>query len=133
MSTLTDLAAPVLRAGLTFLGRRRPPLIDGQIQLAGLHGPVEVVRDCWGVPHIYAGDPVDALLAQGVVHAQDRLWQIELNRRTASGRLSELFGEISLDTDRAVRTFGFRRLAEGGTGGRAARGCGRRCRRMRTG
>jgi penicillin amidase len=112
MSTLTNLAAPVLRAGLTFLGRRRLPLIDGQLQLPGLHGPAEVVRDRWGVPHIYATDPADAFFAQGVVHAQDRLWQMELNRRTASGRLSELFGEISLDTDRAVRTFGFRRLAE---------------------
>jgi penicillin G amidase len=112
MTLLTDLLAPLLRTGLTFLGRRRLPLIDGELQLPGLHGPVDVVRDRWGVPHIYAGDPVDAYFAQGVVHAQDRLWQMELNRRTASGRLSELFGEISLDTDRAVRTFGFRRLAE---------------------
>ncbi|MCJ7512062.1 MAG: penicillin acylase family protein [Anaerolineales bacterium] len=112
MSLATDLLAPVLRAGLTFLSRRRLPLIEGEIRLAGLHSPVEVIRDRWGVPHLFADDPHDAFFAQGVVHAQDRLWQMELNRRTANGRLSELFGEISLDTDRAVRTFGFRRLGE---------------------
>ena len=50
--------------------------------------------------------------AQGFVHAQERLWQMELARRTALGRLSELFGPIALDTDRAARTFGFHRLAQ---------------------
>ena len=50
--------------------------------------------------------------AQGFVHAQDRLWQMELNRRTATGRLSELFGSVALDTDRTTRTFGFHRLGQ---------------------
>jgi penicillin amidase len=112
MLSLADLLAPLLRSGLTILGRRRLPLIDGELRLAGLSGPVEVTRDRWGVAHIDAGSPRDAYFAQGVVHAQDRLWQMELNRRTASGTLSELFGEIALDTDRIVRTFGFRRLAQ---------------------
>jgi penicillin G amidase len=71
-----------------------------------------VLRDRWGVPHIYASNVLDLAFAQGFVHAQDRLWQMELNRRTGRGLLSELFGELALDTDRAIRTFGFNRLAK---------------------
>ena len=56
-------------------------------QLEGLSGPVTVTRDQWGVPHIKAGTDMDAFWAQGYVHAQDRLWQMELNRRTGAGRL----------------------------------------------
>ncbi len=72
--------------------------------------PVEILRDRWGIPHIYASNNADLFFAQGFVHAQDRLFQLELNRRTAQGRLSELFGELALDTDRTARTFGFYRL-----------------------
>jgi penicillin amidase len=78
----------------------------------GLQGQVEVIRDRWGVPHIYTNSPQDLFFAQGFVHAQDRLFQMEIFRRMALGRLSELFGEISLDTDRAVRIFGFHRLGK---------------------
>jgi penicillin amidase len=75
-----------------------------------LRAPVEIIRDRWGIPHIYAGNTQDLFFAQGFVHAQDRLWQMEINRRLGLGRLGELFGELALDTDRAVRTFGFNRL-----------------------
>jgi penicillin amidase len=102
----------VLRAGLTWLGRRRLPQVTGDMVLSQLQEPVTVVRDRWGVPHLYASSSRDAFMALGFTHAQDRLWQMEVNRRLASGRLSELFGEIALDTDRAARVFGFRRLAE---------------------
>jgi len=112
MSLVHDLLAPVLRAGLTWLGRRRLPQIDGTFRLAGLSAPVEIIRDRWGVPHIYAAHSHDLFFAQGFVHAQDRLWQMELNRRTAAGRLSEVFGAVALDTDRAVRAFGFNRLGQ---------------------
>ena len=100
-----------LRAGLTRLSRRRLPKIEGSLSLPGLDAPVEIIRDRWGVPHIYAATPHDLFFAQGFVHAQERLWQMELNRRVAAGRLSELFGPMALDTDRATRTFGFQRLA----------------------
>jgi penicillin amidase len=73
---------------------------------------VEVVRDRWGIPHIYAQNEHDLFFAQGFVHAQDRLWQMEMNRRASSGRLSEIFGERTLGTDRFLRTFGLRRAAE---------------------
>ncbi len=92
------------------LDRTRLPQIDGEIKLEGLSAPVEIIRDHWGVPHIYADTIEDSLFGQGFVHAQDRLFQMELNRRTAQGRLSGLFGEIALDTDRIARTFGFNRL-----------------------
>lgn len=97
---------------LTRLDRKRLPQIDGEVKLEGLTGPVEIIRDRWGVPHIYAERMEDGLFGQGFVHAQDRLFQMEINRRTAQGRLSELFGEMALDTDRTVRTFGFNRLGQ---------------------
>ncbi|HPH98528.1 MAG TPA: penicillin acylase family protein [Anaerolineaceae bacterium] len=108
--TLNDIIAPVLGAGLKLFSRRSLPKISGTLNLKGLDQPVEILRDRWGIPHIFARSIPDATFAQGFVHAQDRLWQMELNRRTATGRLSELFGPIALDTDRAARTFGFARL-----------------------
>ena len=98
-------------AGLAFL-RRFLPQTDGSARVAGLHGPVEIVRDRWGVPHIYAEDEDDLFFAQGYVHAQDRLWQMELQRRLGSGRLSEILGEPTLEVDRFVRTVGLNRAAE---------------------
>jgi penicillin amidase len=110
MSILHGIAAPVLRTGLNWLGRRRLPQTSGSLTVPGLSGSVKVVRDQWGVPHIYADNLSDLFCAQGFIHAQDRLWQMELNRRTAAGRLSEVFGQIALDTDRTTRAFGFHRL-----------------------
>ena len=92
------------------LDRRRLSETDGEISLQGLPGPVEIIRDRWGIPHIYAQTVEDAVLAQGFVHSQDRLFQMEFNRRTGQGTLSQLFGELALDTDRIIRTFGFNRL-----------------------
>lgn len=112
MSPILDYFAPVLRTAITGMSRRSLPQTEGEIHLSGLSSPVEIFRDRWGVPHIYAQRLADLFFAQGYIHAQDRLWQMELNRRTAQGRLSELFGEIALDTDRMVRTFGFNRLGK---------------------
>jgi len=112
MSAIHAILGPVLRTGLTWLSRRRLPQTTGTLRLPGPEAPIEIIRDRWGVPHIYADRVHDAFFAQGFVHAQDRLWQMEVNRRTASGRLSEVFGEVALDTDRLTRTFGFHRLAE---------------------
>lgn len=112
MPDFYDILAPVARPIITWMSRRNLPQTDGRIKVEGLIEPVEVIRDKWGIPHIMAKNPSDLFFAQGFTHAQDRLWQMEVNRRTAQGRLSEIFGEIALDTDRAVRTFGFNRLAQ---------------------
>lgn len=99
--------------GLAAAALRRPlPRVSGSLRLAGLAAPVQVLRDRWGVPHIYAASTHDLFVAQGYVHAQDRLWQMELQRRTGHGRLAEVFGEIALDTDRFVRVMGFSRVAQ---------------------
>src|SRR5512143_2042469 len=108
MSAIHDVPGSILKAGLTWLGRRRLPQTNGELKLPGLSAPVEVLRDRWGIPHIYAANSHDLFFAHGFVHAQDRLSQMELNRRAAAGRLSELVGAAALDTDRATRTFGFR-------------------------
>ncbi len=108
---LAGAAGLAVPAGLAAL-RRSLPATGGRLRVPGLQSPVQVLRDRWGVPHIYAEQAHDLFLAQGYVHAQDRLWQMELQRRTGHGRLAELFGEIALDTDRFVRVMGFGRLAE---------------------
>jgi penicillin G amidase len=110
MIPVKNLLGSGLRLFLNWQGQRREAQIAGTIELQGLNKPVEILRDRWGVPHIYAGCNHDLFFAQGFVHAQDRLWQMELDRRLASGRLSEIFGETTLDTDRSTRTLGFRRL-----------------------
>jgi penicillin G amidase len=101
-----------LKLPLSAVSRSRLPQTEGRIYVRGLQSPVTVNRDQWGIPHIHAHDRHDLFFAQGFVHAQDRFWQMEMNRRVASGRLAALLGEVALDTDRLIRTFGFHRLAE---------------------
>ena len=100
-----------LKPSIKWLSRRRLPQVDGALSLPGRTAPVEVIRDRWGVPHIYAESRSDLFFAQGFVHAQDRLWQMEVNRRISCGRLSELIGPKSLETYRIARILGFRRTA----------------------
>nr|HRJ42414.1 penicillin acylase family protein [Caldilineaceae bacterium] len=95
-----------------WLIQRALPDLSGTLPLTGLTGPVEILRDERGIPHIYAQNQADLFRAQGFVHAQDRLWQMEQNRRIASGRLSELFGVAALDVDRFSRIVGFWRAAQ---------------------
>ncbi len=92
--------------------RRSFPQIDGEIQLAGLDGPVDVYRDSMGIPHIYATTLHDLFMAQGYVHAQERFWQMDFWRHIGSGRLSEMFGSSQVDTDMFLRTLGWRQIAE---------------------
>jgi penicillin amidase len=80
------------------------PAASGALAIAGLSGPVEIVRDHEGVPHIFAPTTDDLFSALGFLHAQDRLWQMELTRRAGQGRLSEIFGERTLDSDIFLRT-----------------------------
>ena len=74
------------------LAKARLAQIDGEIKVAGLKAPVQVVRDTWGVPHISAQSADDLFFAQGYVMAQDRLWQMEMWRRAAEGRMAEIAG-----------------------------------------
>ncbi len=80
------------------------PDYDAEVRAPGLGAPVEVVRDANAVPHIRAESAADMWFALGMVHAQDRLWQMEVSRRAAQGRLSALFGPRTLGLDRYVRT-----------------------------
>ena len=99
-------------AGGYFHLRRSLPQEEGEVRLAGLAKRVEILRDSYGVPHISAQSFADAIYALGYVHAQDRLWQMEMNRRTAAGRLAEAVGEGALESDRFLRTLGIRRAAQ---------------------
>ena len=81
---------------------------SGELKLAGLRLPVEVLRDSWGVPHIYAKTQEDLFFAQGFVAAQDRMWQLELWRRKAEGRLAELLGPAAVERDRYARLLRYR-------------------------
>lgn len=85
---------------------------EGVLELAGLVQPVEVYRDHFDVPHVYAQTADDAYFALGFLHARERFWQMELSRRAGSGRLAELFGADALEQDRFMRTLGLRRAAE---------------------
>jgi penicillin G amidase len=82
--------------------------LEGEISLDGLNEPVEILRDEWGIPHIYAENLDDLFFAQGFVQAQDRLWQMVLWRHFSEGRLSELIGPEGLDHDRQMRLFQYR-------------------------
>jgi penicillin amidase len=108
---LTALLAALLAGAYLYL-RQSLPKTDGELRLAGIAAPVEVLRDRYGIPHIFAASLEDASFALGYVHAQDRLWQMEMSRRIAAGRLSELVGPGGLETDRFLRTLGVRRAAE---------------------
>ena len=94
------------------ISRRAYPRTRGTVELQGLTAPVEIYRDRYGVPHIYAQTAEDLFFAQGYVHAQDRYWQMEFWRRIGAGRLSEFFGEATLSSDIFLRTMGFARIAE---------------------
>jgi penicillin G amidase len=111
LATASAAAAAIGLAG-RYLLRRPLPQDAGAIKLAGIYEPVEIIRDPWGVPHIYARNEADLFLAQGYVHAQDRLFQMDTGRRVGAGRLAEIVGPAGLASDRAARIFGWHRAAE---------------------
>ena len=92
--------------------RQSFPETSRRLMVPGLKGRVDVLRDSYGVPNIYADNPDDLFLAQGYVHAQDRFFEMDFRRHLAAGRLSELFGSSQVETDAYVRTLGWRRVAE---------------------
>lgn len=91
--------------------RRVLPVTEGTLALPGLAAELRIERDTHGIPTIRAASVADAMYGLGVVHAQDRLWQMETHRRIGAGRLAEAFGEGALDTDKFLRILGVRRAA----------------------
>ena len=96
----------------TWFVRRPFPKIRGRVELDGISAPVEILRDKDGIPHLWAESSEDLYFAQGWVHAQDRAWQMEFQRRVGRGRLSEILGKKLIETDRYLRTMGFVDVAE---------------------
>ena len=94
------------------LVRRSFPQTAGELTVSGLSAKVTVLRDDRGVPQIYADNPQDLFRAQGYVAAQDRFFEMDLRRHITAGRLSELVGKDGLETDRVIRTMGWRAVAE---------------------
>lgn len=111
VAILVAVAAAALIFVNVYIGKSKP-VIEGNAQLSVLDEDVTVTRDENGVPHIEAKSDADLYRAQGYVHAQDRLFQMDLARRQASGRLSEVVGAKAIDTDKQFRTFSLRNAAE---------------------
>ena len=103
----------VIPLGGYFWLRTSLPLTSGTVRVDGLDGSVEIVRDRWGVPHIFGSTDHDAFFGLGYAHAQDRLWQMEMNRRIGAGRLSEILGDATLSIDKFQRTMGYYRAVQG--------------------
>lgn len=99
-------------AGLVIYLQFQKPVYSGELTLTGLKDKVEVLYDDYGIPHIYANNEEDAYFALGYVHAQDRLFQMEMLRRAAGGRLSEILGSDLLKIDKLFRTLGLNEFAE---------------------
>jgi penicillin amidase len=111
-ASLAALGLAVVSAVAAYVYFRQSlPTIDGSIGVAGITAPVEIVRDADAIPHILGATREDALFGLGYVHAQDRLWQMEFQRRIGFGRLSEIFGDVTVPEDRFLRTVGFGRAA----------------------
>jgi penicillin amidase len=108
---IIGLAIVVVAVAAWYVKRARPDY-DQSVANAAVTRPVDVWRDSAGVPHVWSQSIEDMLFAQGYVHAQERLWQMELFRRVGEGRLSEAFGETMIDTDKFFRTLGIWQAAD---------------------
>ena len=102
------LVLPLALVGLSawLYLRQSLPDVSGTLHIDGVTAPVQIRRDGRGVPAITAGTDRDVFFAMGFVHAQDRMWQLEVQRRIAQGRLSELFGKDSVSQDMLLRSLG---------------------------
>ncbi|HEY0733777.1 MAG TPA: penicillin acylase family protein [Herpetosiphonaceae bacterium] len=102
----------ILAASGAWFVRRPWPQMSGTVAIPGLSASVQTIRDQWGVPQIYAQNERDLFMAQGYVHAQDRLWSMYFNQLTARGKVSEVVGPRGLASDKLLRTLGLSRGAE---------------------
>ena len=109
MVVIAIVVATVLGVSLV---RRTFPQTAGQLAVSGLTANVTVLRDDRGVPQIYADNPQDLFRAQGYVAAQDRFFEMDVRRHITAGRLSEMIGKDGVQTDRVIRTMGWRKVAE---------------------
>ena len=111
---LAALLALLLLAAVAawFYAQHALPVAEGSLALPGARAELRILRDPHGIPTVRAASVRDAMYGLGVVHAQDRLWQLETHRRIGAGRLAEAFGEGALDADRFLRTLGVRQAAE---------------------
>ncbi|CAN1518019.1 COG2366 Protein related to penicillin acylase [Burkholderiaceae bacterium] len=106
------LALLALGAGFGVWVFHTLPMVDGALKVAGLSQRVQINRDTDDVVHIQAQSSRDAAFALGFAHAQDRSWQLEFNRRLMHGELSEILGEVTLPTDKLIRTLGLMQAAQ---------------------
>lgn len=106
------IVAVVGVSGVYYFLSRSVPDYDATWRVGGISAPVEIARNTHAVPHIFAQNDADAFFALGFAHAQDRLWQMTLLRRTVQGRLSEMFGEQTLRTDELMRRLDLYGLAQ---------------------
>jgi penicillin amidase len=107
------VAALLLLASCSSFFGTSVPQRKGYLVVPGLLSPVEIVRDVYGIPHITAENDHDLYFAQGYVHAQDRLFQMDMERRVARGELAEIYGDKALPADRLFRHLGFSARAPG--------------------
>ena len=103
------LAGFLLFIVLSFLLSK--PIMNDQVSVPGIENRVEILTDSWGVPHVLAQNEEDLFFTCGYLHAKERMWQMEVMRRLASGRLSEIFGKKALGRDRFIRNLGLKEAA----------------------
>jgi penicillin amidase len=112
IATVLVILCALMGLGGWFYVRSSLPNYDGSVAVAGLGTTAKIVRDKDAVAHIFAANQNDAAFALGYAHAQDRLWQLEMNRRIGQGRLAEILGSDAVKTDKFIRVMGFYRLAQ---------------------
>ena len=110
LAVVVLFAAVGAAGGVLYLWRSLP-VVNGTDVVAGASARIDVIRDADAIPHIFAATKADAFFGLGYVHAQDRLWQMEFQRRIGHGRLSEVLGPAAVPQDRFLRTVGFGRAA----------------------
>lgn len=102
----------IIALGLWYFTNSLKPQYSGNLKLQGLSDKVEVYYDTYGIPHIYAQNQADAYRSLGYIHAQDRLWQMEVIKRIAPGHLSEIFGKNLIETDKFFASMGLEKAAD---------------------
>jgi len=112
LAGLVVLVLLLALGGYYYLKNTTLPQTSGRLTTPGLSAPVEILRDKNGIVHVKAANEHDLFFGQAVAHAQDRLWQMEFQRRIGAGRLAEVLGEAAVPTDRFLRTLGVYRAAE---------------------
>src|SRR3954451_22305370 len=108
IAILLLVASPIFSQDLAARSKAVLAQIEGEIKIAGVREPVEVLRDKWGVPHIYAKNTDDLFFAQGFVAAQDRLFQLDWWRCQGTGEMAEVLGEQAVEADRLARLIRYR-------------------------